>query len=386
MNRDHPLRATPLEIAAGFVVGEHPGADPVADDGDGDPLRALEQATLPALSRPPCLVSFSGGRDSSAVLAVASRAARRHGLALPVPVTLRFGAAADTHETSWQDDVVTHLGLDDWIRIDAGEELDLLGPHSAAALSRHGVLWPPNTYVHAPMLQRATGGSLLTGLEGDGLLGGWRWLRVADVVTGRARPEPRDLLRLAHAAMPKRARRVIASRRAHSTPLWLKQEAQRAVTKRWAAEEAAEPVAWNERVRWWARRRYLAVARNSFQVLAAAENVSLGHPLLDPRWLAALARVGGRTGAGDRTRWMRALFADILPARVVARSSKAVFTHALWGEPSRAFAKTWSGAGVDTELVDVATLRATWTNPVPDFRSACLLQRAWALTSSGHKL
>ena len=386
MSRDHPLRATPLEIAAGFVMGEHPGADPVADDGNLDPLEALERATLPALSRPPCLVSFSGGRDSSAVLAVASRAARRYGLPPPVPVTLRFGAVADTDEASWQDDVVTHLGLDDWIRIEAGDDLDLLGPHSAAVLSRHGVLWPPNTYVHRPMLQRASGGSLLTGLEGDGLLGGWRWRRVADVVSRRARPEPRDLLRLAHAAMPKGVRRAIASRRTNPTPPWLKPEAQRTVSKLWADEQGVEPAAWDERVRWWARRRYLAVARHSFQVIAAAEDVSICHPLLDPRWLAALARAGGRTGAGDRTGWMRALFSGNLPASVLARSSKAVFTHALWGERSRAFAKTWDGAGIDTELVDVVTLRATWTSPVPDFRSACLLQRSWALTSSGHQL
>ena len=78
---------------------------------------------------------------------------------------------------------------------------------------------------------------------------------------------------------------------------------------------------------------------------------------------------------------MRALFADVLPARVVDRSTKAIFTHALWGERSRAFAKTWTGAGVDTELVDIATLRATWASPTPDFRSACLLQRAWGLAS-----
>ena len=66
--------------------------------GDGDdrgltPLAALEEAILPALRRPPCLVSFSGGRDSSCVLAAATRAARREGLQPPVPVTLRVSNA-----------------------------------------------------------------------------------------------------------------------------------------------------------------------------------------------------------------------------------------------------------------------------------------------------
>src|SRR5215212_1324990 len=89
---DEALRPTSLEIAAGRMFGEHGGAAGIArlDDRRLTPLEALEEAVLPALTQPPCLVSFSGGRDSSSVLAAATRAARREGLPAPVPVTLRI--------------------------------------------------------------------------------------------------------------------------------------------------------------------------------------------------------------------------------------------------------------------------------------------------------
>lgn len=129
----------------------------------------------PALLRQPCVVSFSGGRDSSAVLAVAVRLARREGLALPVPVTMRFADAEDTHESDWQELVIRHLGLKEWVRLDLTDELDLLGPISTDVLLRHGLLWPPNSFAHLVILREAPGGSLLTGLDGDGVFGNWRY-------------------------------------------------------------------------------------------------------------------------------------------------------------------------------------------------------------------
>ena len=95
------LRPTPFDIASGTVLGVGPptlrAVPPVAPD----PLAALGRAVLPALRRPPCVVSFSGGLDSS-VLAVAVRMARWEGLPDPVPVTWRFTGAPRADESSWQ--------------------------------------------------------------------------------------------------------------------------------------------------------------------------------------------------------------------------------------------------------------------------------------------
>ena len=70
-------------------------------------------------------VCFSGGRDSSAVLALAVHVARRNGAPLPIPVTLRFPDHPESDETNWQEMVVRHLDLTEWIVIDR-PDADLL--------------------------------------------------------------------------------------------------------------------------------------------------------------------------------------------------------------------------------------------------------------------
>ena len=122
------MSLTPLEIASGLVFGLGPSERlPTAKEA-GTPLEALERAILPALKRPPCLVSFSGGRDSSTILAVAVRLARRQGLELPIPATNRFPVVGQSDDVEWQERVVVHLGLTDWIRTEYTSELDSVGP------------------------------------------------------------------------------------------------------------------------------------------------------------------------------------------------------------------------------------------------------------------
>lgn len=107
-----------LEIASGLVFGLAPPERLPSAREAGTPLEALERSIMPALLRPPCLVSFSGGRDSSTILALAVRLARREGLELPIPATNRFPSAAQSDDVEWQERVVVHLGLTDWVRAD----------------------------------------------------------------------------------------------------------------------------------------------------------------------------------------------------------------------------------------------------------------------------
>ena len=79
------VRLDEVDLAGGMVLGSIEGAygwpadvDPVR------PIEAVEAVVLAGLERPPCLVSFSGGRDSSALLAVAVRLADREGFS-PTP-------------------------------------------------------------------------------------------------------------------------------------------------------------------------------------------------------------------------------------------------------------------------------------------------------------
>jgi hypothetical protein len=371
----HPLRPTELEVATGSIWG---GRSARLPDVDGTPLLELEKAVLPALERPPCLVTFSGGRDSSAVLAVASRVARREGLELPIPITHRFRESPLTEESEWQELVIKHLALTEWEVRELGDEADVVGPLSTMVLRRHGMLYPPNRFWHLPLLEAARGGSLLTGLGGDHVFAIWRWQVMADLLARRRRIESRDVRRLVHFASPQLPRRVRERRQyRQGAPSWLREEARHQAASLTARDRLAEPKHWKERVEWEAGRRELAAACWSFAVLATEVDTLLIHPLIESRFLAAVARVGGRHGLGDRTAAMRALFADLLPEQVIARPTKARFDEVFWRTHFRAFAESWTGEGVNGDIVDPGVLREEWLSPSPDVRSTMLIQSAW---------
>lgn len=377
-----PLRPTPVEIASGCIFGA--AAAPLGSNGlrpGTGPLEAMAQAIRPGLERPPCLVSFSGGRDSSAVLAVAARTARREGLPLPVPVTLRFPAAPRTAESHWQEQVVRHLRLGDWHR-ESPDDLDFVGPVAGEVLRRHGVLWPPNAFLYAPMLARARGGSLLTGLGGDQVLGGWRHASLGELRAGRRPPRIDDPLRLLGAAAPPSVRALVERRPRLGwwSPTWLRPAVRRWVARAQARELASQPARYDRWLSWLARRRELEAMRWSLDLLAGAELVRLSHPFLDRGFLAALARAGARDGFGDRDGSMQVLFESVLPPELLRRRDKAEFGEVFWGESSRAFVDRWPGTGGDEALealIDARALRAAWAERTPDARSAMLLQRLW---------
>ena len=335
---------------------------------------------VPALRRPPCVVPFSGGRDSSAVLAVATQVARRDGLPLPLPVTVRFPQASRTDETVWQELVIAHLELPDWERMELGTangEFDLVGPLAARGLVRHGLLWPANAHFHVPLLEGASGGSLLSGIDGDALFGGWSWPRIGAVLARRVPPEPRDLLRFGYAAAPRVVRSWVVRRRGQlpGAASWLRPRARVAYDR--AATRQQSPLRWSAHVATLAGARYLEVTCTSLQALADDTGTLVVHPFLDRRFLAALASTGGAWGWGGRALTTAALFGELLPEKTVTRSSKALFDEVFWSEPSRQFARHWDGTGVHDELVDPDALKREWLSATPHAGSGTLLQAAW---------
>ena len=364
---------TPLELATGILFGD--GGEPAPPlpalrGGDG-PRAMLEEACLAALERGPCLVSFSGGRDSSLVLAAAANAARREGLPLPVPVTNRFASVAHSHESDWQELVVAELGLTDWLRLELTDELDVVGELATRGLLRHGLLWPFNAHFHAPPLERAKGGTLLTGIGGDELFGSSRWARPAAVLAGAARPRPRDASRLALMAAPPGLRAAALARRAPPAFAWLQPVAARALGRAWAADQAREPVRLAVRLRRLLQRRPISVGLRSLDLLAADAGAEIAHPLLHPRVLAAVAAAGGRAGWTDRTYAMRALFAGLLPDDLLARSGKAHFDGAFWGPDARRFAASWQGEAADPASSTRALSPRSGRSPSPTPTPIC---------------
>jgi asparagine synthase (glutamine-hydrolysing) len=370
----------PLEVATGLVQGFVEVA-PTTEPRGAFPLEALERAILPALRRPPCLVSFSGGRDSSAILAVAARLARREGLPPPVPATNRF-PFDETDETEWQERVVAHLRLDEWARLELTDELDCVGPIARETLRRHGLLWPFNAHFHVPLLRLARGGSLLTGIGGDEFLTPGRWSRAREVLGLRLRPEPRDARRIALALAPAALRRPVLERRFPTHFDWLRPDTHRRFVRSWAADASTEPLRWTRHVRWVRRFRYLHVGTQSLATLAADDDVLLVHPFATDEFATALERLPVSERFADRTEGMRRIFGELLPEDVLGRSTKTSFDSAFWGEPSRAFAQEWKGEGVDDALVDREALSATWRSSDPDPRTFTLAQAAWLARSA----
>jgi hypothetical protein len=381
--RDFSNGLTPLEISAGMVTGRQPGVEPLPlSPGDYSPGQALDDVILPALARPPCLVSFSGGRDSSAILAVATRLARRESLPLPIPATLRFPKASATAESEWQDAVIRHLDLPDRIRLDFDDELDIIGPVAAHVLRQHGLLWPDNSFFHSPILEVASGGSMLSGLGGDEVFGA-RWpLAVAAEMLRSGRPS-RTLsgmkwlmLDVMYGALPLRF-----ARRYHRKDLrlaWLRPEAQRDFYSALEGWHAASPNRFDSCLRtWWWPSRYLQTIRHSLARLGETFDVKVVHPFSEPGFLAALATAKGWKGFPGRADAMRLLFGDLLPDDVLVRRRKALFDQVFLNRHARAFIESWSGAGIDENLVDPDAIRATWAAPEPHGWSLLLLQAAW---------
>jgi hypothetical protein len=358
-----------LELALGLPIGrDAPVALPVA----GDPLAALEAAVLEPLRREPCVVSFSGGRDSSAVLAVATRVARREGLPDPIPATIRAPGAPAAEESRWQEVVVGHLGLSDWLRLEFADELDLVGPVAAAAMRRHGLLWPFNAHFHVPMLDAAGDGTLLTGIGGDELFRS----AVSLLPVLRARS-------VALFAAPRLIRRRWHGRASVELHPWLSAAGLREGRRALAAWEAAEPRRLRARLRHVRAARYLRVGIGSLDLLARDAGAAIAHPLLEPAVWAAVARSAPPGGYPDRTAAMRAVFEPLLPAELLARADKACFDEVFFHTHSRAFAEKWTGSGVPAELVDARALREHWLGDAPRAQSFSLLQAAWLASAEG---
>jgi Asparagine synthase len=370
---------TSMEVVRGYVFG-NVGALPAPTGAKLGPREALEQVVRAALLRPPCGVAFSGGRDSSLVLAVATHVARRDGLPEPVPITEVFPDVTDAEEHAWQELVVRHLGLREWQKVTIREELDLVGPLARAHLIEHGILWPPTIAVDVPLLEFVGGGSLIDGEGGDEVLGDATH-RVAPLMQVLRSPRPlrRRRVRAALTAIapPRmRAQRAVRFWGVESTP-WLRPPGRQALLDELYRVERTRPMTFAASVRMIPRERHHVLADRNRRILARKRGVMVSSPLLHPDVVHALARAGGMAGPGDRTAVLRGLVPDLLPDEVLARSTKAVFTNCYMTDPTRAFAAEWDGEGVDVDLVDADELRRCWLGEHQHALTAALLQQAW---------
>lgn len=372
---------TPLDVAAGGMIGVEP-RDPLPRPprlrGGDDPIHAAFRDVLSGpLETGRCLVSFSGGRDSSGVLARVVSIARAEGLPDPIPVSLRFAGAQAATENEWQEDVIGHLGLKDWERIEITDELELIGPVATSLLRRHGLYFPASAHMLVPMLERARGGTLVVGQGGQEIFLFWRWGALMELLLGHRRPQRKDVKLLA-ALLPPAVRGALARRSAPPAPMpWLRPDAARRVSRIFAHEVGTEPVRWNATIRSLLRHRCYTGTLRTAQALAEDAGAAIVMPNLEPRVAGAWAAAGGARGWGDRDSLMRTRVGGLLPERVLTRKDSARFGDVFFGTRTREFAASWSGGGLDESLVDPEVLRGLWLGGEQNWRTALPLQAAW---------
>lgn len=372
----------PLEISSGVVLGRRrsPGSVPGRPAASPTVRGVLEDLLVPALETDPCFVSFSGGRDSAALLSLGTRLARDRGLSDPIPVTLRFENRPRSNESEWQEMTVDHLGLRRWEIVTIAEELDPLGPVATEVLRRHGLCWPPVAHRIVPLLEVARGHVVVFGTGGDEMFSPWRRHAALERLDVRRRPVRKAVKRAAFNLLPERLRIYVRLRRLRDLP-WLRPVARREVERRYRAQlRRQRSASWAEAIQRIPESRYFELTQAIFAALARDAEVSLVQPFFDPGFIRAVGESAPRRGFPSRGAAMELHFGDVLPPQIVQRPTKAEFDELHGGRESRAFAQAWDGRGLDPAWVDVEALRREWLSPRPEYRSLTALNAAW-LTS-----
>jgi Asparagine synthase len=373
-----PYRLYGMELATALVYGLDVAVTPLAVERPTPSPRAVLESILErALQHPPCVLGFSGGRDSSALLALAAHVARRQGLDAPIAATNVFPGDVQAAESEWQELLIRHLGVTQWERLRFTGEIDVIGPVAAPLLRRFGPTFPFNGHFGMPSAALAAHGTYVTGIGGDELFEPNELNRLALVLAGRTRPRRDDGPRALRHLGPGFIARHYYRRLLPGEP-WLRPEVSRDLAAGLAASLASQSLWYSQQIRndvW--RDRARAALQATLAAFAATIPAEMVHPFQEPSFLGAVSAHVGRIPYRSRTAAMMDLFGDVLPPDVVRRPTKASFDSIFFHEHSRAFVDGWDGTGVDTGLVDVDRLRETWQQTAVDARSLSLLQQAW---------
>lgn len=365
-------RLSRAESMLSFPFEERPAPFAASEKISG--RHVLEELFLAALDGPdPCFVMFSGGRDSSAMLAIGVHVARREGLPEPVPVIARHRHVPESDETAWQEMVLEHLGISNPIVRELDGEQQVLGDIARFNLRRHGLLWPESMQMQGAVFAGLGPGALVTGEGGDFIIDG---LRMGEMRSPfhRGRPHRREVRRAWRAARPRSIDRW--AKPPDYSPTWLTGPG------RETFHHAVSRLS-GRRFRWDRQVAEIMASPASLVVLDNLDGVvreyglvphrTIGHP----RFVQAWARDGGPFGFTSRTAAFRFLVGDLLPDAVTGRTSKASFNGARWGAEEDEFARQWDGSGIDPEWVDRDALRADWLSPDRHAAADYLVHVAW---------
>ena len=287
-----------------------------------------------------------------------------------------FRRPQTAHESDWQERVIAHLGLDDWLKPEFTESSTVFGPSrrvysAVTAFSGLSMLISTCHSSRPPRAVRSLPAS--AGRDSESLELGAR-------ASGPLRPgeaHARDVLRVgflsrSSAYSPGRPAQTHAGGVHVATVARSPGDLPRVGGARSVgALRLGSPIQMAAALPLPPRRPVEPGAPCSGRL------VRMVHPFTDAGFSAALARLPKPRRYYDRTAAMRFLFSNVLPDDVLARTTKSGFDEAFWSDWSRACAADWNGAGADATLVDIEALKQEWSSPEPDPRSFTLLQAAW---------
>jgi asparagine synthase (glutamine-hydrolysing) len=365
----------PLDLAVGWLLGWDARPPLPAPEPGVTPRDVLERALEPALAAGPVGVAMLGGTSSAIALAVAAAVARRDGYELPIPLSLTLSGEQMRDDAAYQERVVDHLGLRArWERIDAEAELGLLGPQASAVLTAHGPQYPANVHWVRPLLRRLGGGTFVVAHGRGEVFDWWPYGPLWEALRSRRRPSRRVLALATRASLPPAGRVALARARRYEPLPWLTPEAQR--RHRRALAEMQPAVRWRTAFPQLRSQRCQVEIPRSYARVAAEFGVEISMPWLSPEIGAALLAHSTDAGYAD-TEAGRRFFGDLLPSGLPLQRDRVAYGALYYGEQTRAFARSWSGAGLDEQLTDPAVLRALWSSDRHDWRTSALLQTAW---------
>lgn len=374
------LRPTDDEVCVSILFGQDPATAPMdlrSVPTDARPV--IEQQLLEVLQRGPTWIAFSGGRDSSALLAIAASVARREGLPLPIPATLVFPGVSATEEEEWQRLVLDHVGLgDDWVRVAPGTDLDLLGPYAQRVLDHAGVVMPSNAHALLPILdQLGDAGTLVTGGGGDDLMEG-RPQRLTSALLSRVRPSRGELEHGIVNDLPAPLmRRALPGRSLMVGLHWITPALRSRLLALELADRREFPIRFDRLLqRAWSD-RYFQMAGEAYAWVPTPPGLKVVQPFHTHDVVGAFARMWGYRYPGGRVHSLRRLVGDLLPEAAMARVSKAEFVDVFFTENTREWVRTWDGTGVDETRVNVERLRWEWETEMPHYCTFALLHTAW---------
>lgn len=373
---------TEEELAWGWIAGFDESTPPIPHGSSAmTPAEALQQILLPFLVRQPCVVMFSGGRDSSIVLGAAVAAARRYGLPLPVAATLRFPSEPSTDESKWQAMMLDKVGRDvEWVKLEFDDELDALGPYATAILGQFGQMWPQGLHCLAPIAELAMGGIVLTGEGGDELFNAHRAGFPLRLVRRRGRVERDIWLRAIRSVGPRALRRVFVNReslRQVAERNWLTPDSRQRLSEVVTVRELDRPMHWGRSIGTVPVTRSTLVARWNRDIVFGSRNVQFFDPLLDPVLVRALQNAGGALGYTGRAEAMRVLFGDLVPIELCNRVQKSTFNAPMLGRHTREFVESWDTRGIPLEFVDFDKLTENLLSEAPAACNIGMMHRAW---------